>query len=171
MEKSDIQDKYQSVKKSIESALENAKSINLTGDEESAELKGIIDILSSMNDDFAKEIEKLEQSAEWDKFCISFFGETNAGKSTIIESLRIIYDEESRRQKLHDQQVKYMEDLQKHEDDYKELISCLEELNSDIAISSTKKTFATKIRTVLTYVFTAVLCTCLGAALALMFVQ
>ena len=28
----------------------------------------------------------------WDKLVISFFGETNAGKSTIIETFRILFD-------------------------------------------------------------------------------
>ena len=34
--------------------------------------------------------------SEWNKYTIAFFGETNAGKSTIIESLRIIGNEKSK---------------------------------------------------------------------------
>jgi GTP-binding protein EngB required for normal cell division/F0F1-type ATP synthase membrane subunit b/b' len=34
-----------------------------------------------------KEINSLENNVEWDSFNISFFGETNAGKSTLIEAL------------------------------------------------------------------------------------
>lgn len=34
------------------------------------------------------------------KFTIAFFGETNAGKSTIIESLRILFNESSRQELL-----------------------------------------------------------------------
>src|SRR5690606_12643807 len=45
---------------------------------------------------FSDEITLLEDNAEWDKFTIAFFGETNAGKSTIIESLRIMFNEEAR---------------------------------------------------------------------------
>jgi len=36
-------------------------------------------------------------SLEWDKLVIAFFGETNAGKSTIIETFRILFDEKERR--------------------------------------------------------------------------
>ncbi|GAB4058411.1 hypothetical protein GCM10028811_08820 [Uliginosibacterium sediminicola] len=38
-----------------------------------------------------------KNEAEWDKFTIAFYGETNAGKSTIIETLRIHLAEESKK--------------------------------------------------------------------------
>lgn len=36
---------------------------------------------------------ELERNAEWDAFTVAFYGETNAGKSTIIETLRILMGE------------------------------------------------------------------------------
>ena len=41
-------------------------------------------------------IEELKKSQEWDKFTVAFYGETNAGKSTIIEALRIYFQEETK---------------------------------------------------------------------------
>ena len=41
-------------------------------------------------------MEFLEENSEWEKFTVAFFGETNAGKSTIIESLRILLNEKER---------------------------------------------------------------------------
>ncbi|MBK5262070.1 MAG: hypothetical protein JJE17_05775 [Peptostreptococcaceae bacterium] len=38
-------------------------------------------------------IESLQLNAEWDVFNIAFYGETNAGKSTLIETLRILLRE------------------------------------------------------------------------------
>ena len=38
-------------------------------------------------------IETLKRTQEWDIFTIAFYGETNAGKSTIIESLRLYFKE------------------------------------------------------------------------------
>lgn len=38
----------------------------------------------------------LEKSAEWNNFTIAFYGETGAGKSTIIETLRILLQEPSK---------------------------------------------------------------------------
>lgn len=60
-------------------------------------------ILTSFYHEVSEEIKQLEKYAEWNKFNIAFFGETNAGKSTIIECLRIYLKESS---KL-DQQSKF----------------------------------------------------------------
>ncbi|MDZ5455297.1 AAA family ATPase [Azohydromonas lata] len=43
-------------------------------------------------------LEELRSLAEWDVFTISMYGETNAGKSTIIETLRILLGEPSKRE-------------------------------------------------------------------------
>lgn len=40
-----------------------------------------------------KQLLELEQSAEWNTFTIGFYGETGAGKSTVIETLRILLGE------------------------------------------------------------------------------
>lgn len=48
------------------------------------------------NNEINKSIEELKKNQEWDTFTIAFYGETNAGKSTIIESLRIYYQEEDK---------------------------------------------------------------------------
>ncbi|MBW3798537.1 hypothetical protein GPK29_21115 [Aeromonas hydrophila] len=42
-------------------------------------------------------IDSLQKNAEWNTFTIAFYGETNAGKSTIIETLRILLKEQSKR--------------------------------------------------------------------------
>lgn len=41
-------------------------------------------------------IKSLERNSEWDKFTIAFYGETNAGKSTLIETLRILLNEKKK---------------------------------------------------------------------------
>lgn len=41
-------------------------------------------------------IETLKRTQEWDTFTIAFYGETNAGKSTIIESLRLYFREKEK---------------------------------------------------------------------------
>lgn len=38
-------------------------------------------------------INELKDNSEWDRFMIAFYGETNAGKSTLIETLRILLNE------------------------------------------------------------------------------
>ena len=78
----------------------------------------------------------LETSSEWDKLCIAFFGETNAGKSTIIESLRIIYDEEKRRIELNNSEKQYEKSLKAHNTDYTNLLNSLKSLNYSLIESN-----------------------------------
>lgn len=54
------------------------------------------DELSKMQQIIADEYDSLKRNTEWNRFTIAFYGETNAGKSTIIESLRILLGEETR---------------------------------------------------------------------------
>ncbi len=43
-----------------------------------------------------KELESLKNNEEWENFTIAFYGETNAGKSTLIECLRMFFKEQSK---------------------------------------------------------------------------
>lgn len=43
-------------------------------------------------------VRELQMNEEWDTFTIAFYGETNAGKSTIIEGLRIFFEEETKQE-------------------------------------------------------------------------
>ncbi|MEB0188084.1 hypothetical protein QN410_25840 [Pseudomonas sp. Bout1] len=54
------------------------------------------EVLGQFQTQINEHIAALEGSAEWDKFTIAFYGETNAGKSTIIETLRILLEERSK---------------------------------------------------------------------------
>ena len=70
----------------------------------------ILVILEDVNKNVAKEYSELKRNSEWDKFTIAFYGETNAGKSTIIETLRILWKDKQKVaciQKFKDIQKKY----------------------------------------------------------------
>ncbi|GAA7193324.1 hypothetical protein ID0444_04930 [Helicobacter pylori] len=43
-----------------------------------------------------KELESLKNNEEWKNFTIAFYGETGAGKSTLIECLRLFFKEQSK---------------------------------------------------------------------------
>lgn len=128
----DVEKKYRDVQMVLENALEKTNAVDIAGQDENEELQNIRQTLESLNDEFVAEIEKLRTSSEWDKFCIAFFGETNAGKSTIIETLRIIYDEETRRAEAMAQNQEYLSRLGEHCVDYKALISSLENVNDSL---------------------------------------
>jgi len=53
-------------------------------------------ILDPLRLDIGQRIAELEEHAEWGTFTVAFYGETNAGKSTVIETLRILLDEPSK---------------------------------------------------------------------------
>ena len=53
-------------------------------------------ILDPLRRDTSLRTAELEENAEWSTFTIGFYGETNAGKSTLIETLRILLDEPSK---------------------------------------------------------------------------
>ncbi|MCA6217727.1 hypothetical protein KGA65_14405 [Ideonella sp. B7] len=67
-------------------------------------------ILEPLRRDTGGRIAELDEHAEWGTFTIAFYGETNAGKSTLIETLRILLDEPS---KLHERRL-FAEVQQKH---------------------------------------------------------
>jgi hypothetical protein len=54
-------------------------------------------------------LQELDQNAEWDALTIALYGETNAGKSTIIETLRILMGEKTKRE----QQLKFRQICEK----------------------------------------------------------
>ena len=122
--------KYSSVQTVLSDAIKKANAIKVFGEKEGAELAVIKQTLESLNADFAAEIAKLKNASEWDRFCIAFFGETNAGKSTIIESLRIIYEEESKRCEALEQRMEYYGLMKQHCEDYRDLVSSLGEVNA-----------------------------------------
>ena len=87
---------YANVSDNISSAMADILSLNVEHKDGKREIGNITDKLRDIQVRFDNELLQLETQAEWDTFTLAFFGETNAGKSTIIESLRILFNEESR---------------------------------------------------------------------------
>jgi 50S ribosomal subunit-associated GTPase HflX len=53
-------------------------------------------ILTDLKAEIDNNITALKKHSEWDVFTIAFYGVTNAGKSTIIETLRIMLGEQTK---------------------------------------------------------------------------
>ena len=49
--------------------------------------------LTASREEIQNSLAQLQRNSEWDVFTIAFYGETNAGKSTLIETLRILLKE------------------------------------------------------------------------------
>lgn len=81
-------------------------------------------------------IDSLRRNAEWERFTIAFYGETNAGKSTVIETLRILLKEESKLKR----QKAFLEFQQQHQltnSDIEQLQQALNE-NQQVALELSK---------------------------------
>ncbi len=52
-----------------------------------------LDLFKKLESESLKELESLKNNEEWEKFTIAFYGETGAGKSTLIECLRLFFKE------------------------------------------------------------------------------
>jgi hypothetical protein len=49
--------------------------------------------LNILQQEIKDSLNQLEKNSEWDVFTLAFYGETNAGKSTLIETLRVLLNE------------------------------------------------------------------------------
>ncbi len=142
--KEQINKHYQEVKNVISSSL---KENNFESDkkDEFDFLQGIKKKLENINETFKNEITELEESSDWDNFCISFFGETNAGKSTIIDTLRIIYNEESRLQSIMENQKEVNEFFNQNNEYYSKLVESVGQIKTFIKdLEQNKTTFETE---------------------------
>ena len=79
----------QLVDQSLAAVLKKGSTTNGNQDIESA-IANSRTLLEQMRDRTNKDIRELRELSEWDTFTIAFYGETNAGKSTLIETLRIL---------------------------------------------------------------------------------
>lgn len=86
---------YQKIKTSIDD-LENTFNNTNDNDKISDLNQNALSIFKDLKQNSAKELDVLKDNQEWNNFTIAFYGETNAGKSTLIEALRIYFREKSK---------------------------------------------------------------------------
>ncbi len=91
-----MKDIYLGVKKSIE----DLQNIFKNTDDKDEKLKKFnqeaLEVFQKLESESLKELESLKNNEEWENFTIAFYGETNAGKSTLIECLRLFFKERSK---------------------------------------------------------------------------
>lgn len=99
--KEDVLKVYGEVMAATNELVEELQSENENNDEEIR--KSVDDIIKDIaikNKAFEDAVDELSKDTEFEKFTIAFFGQTNAGKSTIIEALRILFSEEGRERRI-----------------------------------------------------------------------
>ncbi|GAA9215188.1 hypothetical protein HpHA21_05330 [Helicobacter pylori] len=81
----------------VKASIENLQNIFKNTDNENERLKKsnqeALEVFQKLEFESLKELESLKNNEEWEKFTIAFYGETGAGKSTLIECLRLFFKE------------------------------------------------------------------------------
>nr|WP_240444256.1 GTPase [Helicobacter pylori] len=84
----------------VKASIENLQNIFKNTDNENERLKKsnqeALEVFQKLESESLKELESLKNNEEWENFTIAFYGETNAGKSTLIECLRLFFKERSK---------------------------------------------------------------------------
>lgn len=95
-----IEELFHLVKEPLNSAKLNIKKLKTGESKFDAVRMSFLDSLTSAINEADEQENYLKQNLIQDHLVIAFFGETNAGKSTIIDTFRIIFDEETRRKAI-----------------------------------------------------------------------
>ncbi|WP_341846535.1 GTPase [Helicobacter pylori] len=94
------QAKMKNVYLDVKANIENLQNIFKNTDNENERLKEsnqeALEVFQKLESESLKEFESLKNNEEWENFTIAFYGETNAGKSTLIECLRLFFKERSK---------------------------------------------------------------------------
>ncbi|PDX25091.1 GTPase [Helicobacter pylori] len=84
----------------VEKSIEDLQSIFKNTDDKDEKLKKFnqeaLEVFQELELKSLKELESLKNNEEWENFTIAFYGETGAGKSTLIECLRMFFKEQSK---------------------------------------------------------------------------
>ncbi len=84
----------------VKASIEDLQNIFKNTDNENERLKKsnqeALEVFQKLEFESLKELESLKNNEEWENFTIAFYGETGAGKSTLIECLRLFFKEQSK---------------------------------------------------------------------------
>ncbi|MGL2886976.1 hypothetical protein ACQKBD_03745 [Helicobacter pylori] len=84
----------------VEKSIKELQSIFKNTDDKDEKLKRFnqeaLEVFQKLERESLKELESLKNNEEWKNFTIAFYGETGAGKSTLIECLRMFFKEQSK---------------------------------------------------------------------------
>ncbi|GAA9299529.1 hypothetical protein TH0249_08810 [Helicobacter pylori] len=84
----------------VKANIENLQNIFKNTDDKDERLKKFnqeaLEVFQKLESESLKELESLKDNEEWENFTIAFYGETGAGKSTLIECLRLFFKERSK---------------------------------------------------------------------------
>lgn len=89
---------YQQIEQEINSLVTslNDKITQMKNPAAQQQANNTLENIKKLRDKIFQQLQELEKNADWDTYTIAFYGETGAGKSTLIETLRLLLNEESK---------------------------------------------------------------------------
>ncbi len=85
----------------VEKSIKDLQSIFKNTDDKDEKLQQFnqeaLKVFQQLESKSLKELESLKHNEEWENFSIAFYGETGAGKSTLIECLRMFFKEQNKK--------------------------------------------------------------------------
>ncbi len=108
-----------------------------------------MEIFQKLEFESLKELESLKNNEEWENFTIAFYGETGAGKSTLIECLRLFFKEQSKvvqQERFKRLYSNYQNNYQNDERKKQAILNELHSLQDGAIIGDGRSDFTTKTR-------------------------
>ncbi|GAA6797145.1 hypothetical protein HpHCM64_10280 [Helicobacter pylori] len=144
-----MKDIYSGVEKSIK----DLQNIFKNTDDKDEKLKRFnqeaLELFKKLESESLKELESLKNNEEWENFTIAFYGETGAGKSTLIECLRLFFKEQSKvvqQERFKRLYSNYQNNYQNDERNKQAILNELHSLQDGMAIGDGRSDFTLKTR-------------------------
>ncbi|MGL2637546.1 GTPase [Helicobacter pylori] len=137
----------------VKANIENLQNIFKNTDNENERLKKFnqeaLEVFQKLESESLKEFESLKNNEEWENFTIAFYGETGAGKSTLIECLRMFFKEQSKvvqQERFKRLYSNYQNNYQNDEPKKQAILNELHSLQDGVAIGDGRSDFTLKTR-------------------------
>ncbi|MFP6189896.1 GTPase [Helicobacter pylori] len=137
----------------VKANIENLQNIFKNTDDKDEKLKQFnqeaLELFQKLERESLKELESLKNNEEWENFTIAFYGETNAGKSTLIECLRLFFKEQSKvvqQERFKRLYSNYQENYQNDERKKQAILNELHSLQDGAIIGDGRSDFTLKTR-------------------------
>jgi hypothetical protein len=93
----DVADVYATARRDIDDMHDYFRSVD--SGREISDIRAVSQsLLAGFRTRLDKDVESFQRQTEWTKFVAAMYGETNAGKSTLVETLRILFQEKTKLQ-------------------------------------------------------------------------
>ncbi len=137
----------------VEKSIKDLQSIFKNTDDKDEKLKRFnqeaLEVFQKLELKSLKELESLKNNEEWENFTIAFYGETGAGKSTLIECLRMFFKEQSKvvqQERFKRLYSNYQNNYQNDERKKQAILNELHSLQDGAIIGDGRSDFTTKAR-------------------------